>query len=260
MTSVKSPKTLSNNLPKAFGLGNLLRGLSLVLTGGSMMLVALLLLGMWKSGDRFLASLIGWFNSANSQPQIDVRSVVVKQVQDASELTTAIFTMEAVVPTQQNATLGGFVVGTTKLLYVAYGQVRAGVDLSQIKASDIQVQADPSGGRLVIRLPAPKLLDSKIDVSRSQVYDYNRGFLGLGPDAAPTLQTMAQQQALDKIVASACQEGILMKAGDRAKLVVSQLVKIPPYKEVVIEMTPPGACPTAATTPAVAPVPSDARN
>jgi Protein of unknown function (DUF4230) len=258
MTSVKSPKTF----PKTYGIGNLLRGLTLMLTGGSMMLVALLLLGMWKSGDRFMASVMGWFNSANSQPQIDVRSVVVKQVQDASELTTAIFTMEAVVPTQQNATLGGFVLGTTKLLYVAYGQVRAGVDLSQIKASDIQVQGD----RLVVRLPAPKLLDRKIDVARSQVYDYNRGFLGLGPDAAPTLQTMAQQQALDKIVASACQEGILTKAGDRAKLVVSQLVKIPPYKEVVIEMTPPGECQTAAATPAAAtpaaaaPAPSDARN
>ncbi|NJN49328.1 MAG: DUF4230 domain-containing protein, partial [Alkalinema sp. RL_2_19] len=136
--------------------------------------------------------------------------------------------MEAVVPTQQNANLGGFVLGTTKLLYVAYGQVRAGVDLSQIQSTDIQANGD----QLIVRLPAPKLLDSKIDVSRSNVYDYNRGFLGLGPDAAPTLQTLAQQKALERVVDAACKEGILQKANDRAKLVVSQLVKVPPYTTV----------------------------
>jgi hypothetical protein len=93
-------------------------------------------------------------------------------------------------------------------------------------------------------LPAPKLLDSKIDVSRSNVYDYNRGFLGLGPDNAPTLQSLAQQQALEKIVTAACQEGILQRAGDRAKLVVSQLVKLPAYKEVQVEVAAPSACQT----------------
>jgi Protein of unknown function (DUF4230) len=143
-----------------------------------------------------------------------------------------------VVPTQQDANIAGFVVGSTKLLYLAYGQVRAGVDLSQIQATDIQAQGD----RLIIRLPAPKLLDSKIDVSRSNVYDYNRGFLGLGPDAAPTLQTLAQQKALERITSAACNEGILQKANDRAKLVVSQLVKVPPYSTVTVELTPPVAC------------------
>jgi hypothetical protein len=230
---------MQSDLPrKKSGFGSWLKGLSLILTGSSIMLAALIFLGMWKSGDRFLANLMGWFAGPKPEPQVDVRSVVVKQVQDASELTTAIFTMEAVVPTQQDSTMAGFVVGTTKLLYIAYGQVRAGVDLSQINPADIQVQ----GERLLIRLPAPKLLDGKIDVSRSNVYDYNRGFLGLGPDTAPTLQSMAQQKALTKIVESACQEGILQRASDRAKLVVSQLVKVPAYKEVVVEIAPAQAC------------------
>jgi hypothetical protein len=219
--------------------------------GGSMMLGALSLLGVWRSGDAFFNNVRSWFSNGKSEPQVDVRSVVVKQIQDASELTTAVFTMEAVVPTQQDASFGGFVFGTTKLLYVAYGQVRAGVDLSQIQTTDVQAE----GERLLVRLPAPKLLDSKIDVNRSSVYDYNRGLLGLGPDAAPTLQTLAQQQALDHIVNAACQEGILQKANDRAKLVVSQLVKVPPYQTVNVQITPPTACQTAA-----APSPSPASN
>jgi Protein of unknown function (DUF4230) len=241
----------SNLARKSATLGTWVRGLSLIMIGGSMMLAALFLFGAWKSGDRFLASLMGWFGGAKPEPQVDVRSVVVKQVQEASELTTAVFTMEAVVPTQQDASLGGLVVGTTKLLYVAYGQVRAGVDLSQIQPTDVQA----TGTRLTIRLPAAKLLDRKIDVSRSNVYDYNRGFLGLGPDVAPTLQTLAQQQALEKIVTAACQEGILQRAGDRAKLVVGQLVKVPPYQEVIVEMTPPTECQVTTTSPQAVPAP-----
>ncbi|MBE9028790.1 DUF4230 domain-containing protein [filamentous cyanobacterium LEGE 11480] len=213
--------------------------------GGSMMLGGIIFLGVWKTGDQFFSNLLGWFKQGNSTPQVDVRSVVVKQVQDASELTTAIFTMEAIVPTKQDANLGGFVLGTTKLLYVAYGQVRAGVDLSQIKPANIQVQGD----QLNIQLPAPQLLDSKIDVSRSNVYDYNRGFLGLGPDAAPTLQTLAQKKALERIVDAACREGILQKANDRAKLVVSQLVKVPTAKTVTVQLTPPAACQVATPNP-----------
>jgi Protein of unknown function (DUF4230) len=242
----RKPLAQTSRAPKPLSaFGSLMRGLSLIAIGGSMMLGAIVWMGVWKGGDQFFANVLGWFGKAKAEPQIDVRSVVVKQVQDASELTTAIFTMEAVVPTQQDANIAGFVVGSTKLLYLAYGQVRAGVDLSQIQATDIQAQGD----QLIVRLPAPKLLDSKIDVSRSNVYDYNRGFLGLGPDAAPTLQTLAQQKALERITTAACNEGILQKANDRAKLVVSQLVKVPPYATVTVELTPPAGCAIAPPTP-----------
>lgn len=228
----------------ASNFSSILRSLGLITMGGSIMVAAIVLLGMWQSGDQFLSKLLGWFGRANPEPQVDVRSVVVKQIQDASELTTAVFTMEAIVPTKQDANVGGFVLGTTKLLYVAYGQVRAGVDLSQIQPTDIQT----TGNQINIKLPAPQLLDSKIDVNRSNVYDYDRGFLGLGPDAAPTLQSLAQQQALSRITAAACQEGILNRANIRAKLVVSQLVKVPPNQTVNVLLTQPTSCQVSSTT------------
>jgi hypothetical protein len=209
-----------------------------MLSGGSIALGILILWGMGKSGHQFWNNLKTAFVGEPPAPQVDIRSLVIQQVRDASELTTAVFTMEAVVPTQQDAKLGDFVIGTTKLLYVAYGQVRAGVDLSLLTPQDVQIQ----GNQLLIRLPAPQLLDSKIDVSRSRVYDYNRGFLGLGPDTAPGLQSLAQQQALEKIVAAACQESVLERANTQAKLVVSQLIRVPPYQDVLVTTQPPGAC------------------
>lgn len=212
------------------------KNLGLMLTGGVLLISSLTAVGMWRSGDRFFNRVGTLFSNRQPEPKVETRSVVIQQIRDASELTTAVFTMEAVVPTQQDATLGGFVVGTTKLLYIAYGEVRAGVDLSTLTPESVQIV----GETLRLRLPPPRVLDSKIDVTRSQVYDYNRGALGLGPDVAPALQELAQKEALRKIQAAAiCTDKVLQKANDRAKLVVSQLIKVSSVKEVVVETQPP---------------------
>jgi len=223
------------------GGGSVFRTVGWMLTGGVM--VAALLVGMegWRMGDRVFSTVQKLFNPAQPAPKVDVQSVVVQQVQGVSELTTAIFTMQAVVPTSQNATVNGFVIGTTKLLYIAYGEVRAGVDLHSLTAANVQV----TGNSIQIQLPPPQLLDRKIDVSRSNVYDYNRGTFGLGPDVAPELQALAQQEALTKIVEAACTDGVLEKANDRAKLVVTQLVTTAGYQSVTVITQPPqpGTCP-----------------
>ncbi len=159
----------------------LLKSLGLMVTGGAVAAALLVSFGMWRAGDRFFAGFNNLFHIPQPAPKVNVQSVVIQQIRNASELTTAVFTMEAVVPTSQDSTLGGFVLGTTKLLYIAHGQVQAGVDLSKLTTENVQV----SGDRVQIQLPAPSILDSKIDVSRSSVYDYNRGMLGLGPDVAP---------------------------------------------------------------------------
>ncbi len=211
------------------------KNLGLVLTGSLLVVGTMTTVGILRSGDQFFNKVGTLFNNPQPEPKVEARSVVIQQIRDASELTTAVFTMEAVVPTQQDATLGGFVVGTTKLLYIAYGEVRAGVDLSALKTEDVRVVGDT----LKLRLPPPRVLDSKIDINRSKVYDYNRGVLGLGPDAAPVLQELAQKEALKKIEAAAVTDGLLQRANDRAKLVVTQLVKVPGIQEVVIETQPP---------------------
>lgn len=219
----------------------ILPGLVLV-TSGSLLTIALLVLfGIWQSGGRFLENLGQSFTPQPSEPQTDVRSLVVQQVRGASELTTAIMTIETVVPTSQDLKLGGFVIGTTRLLYIAHGEVRAGVDLSQIQPQDVQVQ----GEVITLRLPPPQILDKKIDVTRSGVYDYSRGFLDMGPDVAPELQDLAQKQALIKIAESACSQGLLKQANDRSQLVLSKLLTLTGYSKVLIETQPPrpGSCP-----------------
>ncbi|NJR51983.1 MAG: DUF4230 domain-containing protein [Leptolyngbyaceae cyanobacterium CSU_1_3] len=209
--------------------------LGLMVTGGVLMIAAVTTIGVVRSGDHFLGKVSTLFSNPQPAPKVEARSIVIQQIRDASELTTAVFTMEAVVPTQQDATIGGLVVGRTKLLYIAYGEVRAGVDLSSLTPESVQVV----GETLRLRLPPPQILDSKIDITRSKVYDYNRGVLGLGPDVAPALQELAQKEALQKIQATATADGILQRANDRAKLVVTQMIKVPGIQEVLVETQPP---------------------
>jgi Protein of unknown function (DUF4230) len=203
-----------------------------MLSGGVLSAAALIGFSQWNWGDRLWAMLNSVANPPQPEPKVAVQSIVLQQMREASELTTASFTMQAVVPTEQDASVSGFVIGKTKLLYIAYGEVQAGVDLSQIKPENVQT----SGESIRIQLPAPKILNQKIDVNRSQVYDYNRGFMGLGPDAAPQLQSLAQQEALKKIQAAACEGDLLNHASDRAKLVVSQLLSTAGYKTITVDV------------------------
>lgn len=218
----------------------LVRNLMLMSTGGIVLIALLFGIGMWRSGNRFFEGLTAIFSG--SAPEVEVRSLIVSKVRGASELTTAVFTMEAVVPTRQDRKLGGYTIGSTTLLYIAYGEVRAGVDLKDLKPENVQVV----NNKIQIQLPPPRILDSKIDVNRSSVYDYNRGFLGLGPDTAPQLQTLAQQQTLQKIEAAACQQNLLTQANDRAQLVVEKLLNTAGYKQVEVKTQSPqsGACTT----------------
>ena len=229
----------------------LFKSLSLIVVGGLATAITVGGVAVWRSGDRVFATFNRWLSSTlvnpiqQSTPRVDVQTVVIQQIREMSELTTATFTMQAVVPTSRDTTLAGWVVGKTKLLYIAHGEVKAGVDLSQLSAKDVQV----TNGSMQIQLPPPRVLDSKIDITRSQVYDYDRGLLGLGPDVAPELQSLAQQEALKQVVATACNEGLLQRASDRATLVVTQLLHATGHQQVSVTTQPPTpeTCATAST-------------
>jgi hypothetical protein len=227
--------------PSTFGIASgLLKNLMLMSTGGFMLIALLFGIGMWRSGSRFIEGINAVFNAPPPKPEVDVRSLIVSQVRGASELTTAVFTMEAVVPTRQERKVAGYTIGSTTLMYIAYGEVRAGVDLKDLTPNNVKIVNDT----IELQLPPPRILDSKIDVNRSKVYDYDRGFLGLGPDTAPQLQSLAQQETLKKIREAACQQNLLAQANDRAALTVEKLLNTAGYKQVEIktQSPPPGAC------------------
>ena len=202
-------------------------------TGSISLIMLVFFVGIWQTSDRLLNKVESFLHPQPVKPQVDIPTLVVKQIKGVEELTTTVYTMETTVPTSAERKLGDFVLATTQLLYIGHGEVRAGIDLSQITTEDVEV----SDNKVVINLPPPQILDSKIDVNHSRVYDYNRGFLNLGPDVAPELQTLAQQHTLAKIVNTACQEGILNRANEKAKDSIAQLLATTGYNQVEIKTT-----------------------
>ena len=188
-------------------------------TGSGLIALLAVLLTFHKISDRAFSTVENLFQPRSTKLQVTDSALLLEQIQSMQELTTTIYRMETIVPTSAKRTLGqDWTIATTKLLYLARGEVRAGIDLSQITKEDVFVSQD----KIAIVIPAAEIIDSKIDIDNSQVYHYDRGFLNLGPDVAPQLQTVAQQKTLDKIVANACNEGILDTANEKAQTAIAQ--------------------------------------
>lgn len=243
--SLMSPQrqsTLSaEGKPRSNPILSTLKFLLFASASGISVVACLILFGMWRTGARFSQMVEAMVSvPSTDEPRVEVASVVVEQIRGASELTTAVFAMEAIVPVEQDRRVGNFTVGTTRLLYIAHGEVRAGVDLDKLSSDRIQIDDKT----ITVRLPAPEILDSKIDIEQSQVYDYDRGFFNAGPDAAIALQSFAQQEALDKIRTSACEKEILDRANERAELTVTQLLMSAGYQQVSVKTSAPnpGSC------------------
>lgn len=210
---------------------------------GITLTMAIATIGIWQG----LRTIAPWTRISNGEAKAEISTLVVQQIRGVSELTTTVFAMETVVPTSQERQWGDFVLGRTDLLYIGYGEVRAGIDLAQMDENNIQQR----GEKLIVTLPPPQILDQKIDVERSRIYQYDRGFLNLGPDTAPELQDLAQRQTLAKITAAACDQGILDQANERAETAVGSLLKGTGYKEVEIKTTIPGTCGPSTPSPKI---------
>ncbi len=207
---------------------SIFRSLNTIGQTGITILILLVCLSVLQIGNQVVTRIDGWL--APAIPQVQNTSLIINQIRSVSELTTSIFVMETVVPTSQERKVGDFVVGETKLLYIAHGEVRAGINLDKLTHKGVKVD----GERIKIELPPAEILDTKIDVNNSGVYDYDRGLFNLGPDVAPQLQTLAQKETIGKIVKAACQRGILEEANKKAELVITQLLTTAGYEKVEV--------------------------
>jgi hypothetical protein len=211
----------------------LLRNFLLVGTGSIVLTILLLVITLQTRISSFFSGIVKVLQPSVSSARVEPSSLVLRQIRSVSELTTAIFVMEAVVPTSQDFKLGDVAIATTKLLYIGRGEVKAGINLNDLKEENIVVK----GKEIQVNLPASKILDSKIDINNSRVYDYNRGLLNLGPDVAPDLQSLAQRETLRKIVNTACQEGILTQAEEKARTAIAQLLITTGYEKVEVKIS-----------------------
>lgn len=92
-----------------------------------------------------------------------------------------------------------------KYQYEAVFTLTAGIDMSQIKDSDIQA----NGTSVTIHLPTPQILSNELDLARSGVVNHDEQLLS-GLSKNPNLLTLMQEQARKDIVTQVLEQGQLI--------------------------------------------------
>ena len=124
-----------------------------------------------------------------------------------------------------------------KLLFVAHGEVIAGIDLEKLQLNDVQLE----GKAVTIKLPAAEILSARLDNDKSYVYDRQTGLLTRQDEE---LETRARQAAEQQIYKTAIDDGILKQAQTNAEGYLDRLIRSLGYSEVIFK----GPEPTAEKT------------
>jgi hypothetical protein len=165
---------------------------------------------------------------------------VVQQVRSLSRLETAQYTIEKVITAETGQGALAALFGD-RLIFVAHGQVIAGVDLSKLRGGDVVVSP---AGEVTIIVPAAEIFVTSLDNNKSYVYDRQTGLLTKGDQ---NLETQARQVAQQQIEQGALEDGILKLAQDNAASYLERLLRSLGFTSVVFVQ----ATPEAAGTPAL---------
>ncbi len=150
---------------------------------------------------------------------------VVRQVQRLSKLETSRYTLEKILDAERTRQYVPSFLAGEKIIFVAHGQVVAGIDLSQISEEDITV----TGDSISMRLPEPEILYSRIDNEKSYVYERETGILS---DPDKDLEGQIRAEAERQIRDSAMEDGILDEAQAGAKQTLEALFRSMGYTDV----------------------------
>lgn len=195
---------------------------------------ALLGLGALQTG---LDRLTGWVPRFPGLPLITPTVIiqaqgpsVVEQIQALSRLETSRYAIEKVLTGEATGVLP--ILTHDKILFVAHGDVVAGVDLGKLTEDDVRVVS----GTVTIRLPPAEILSASLDNSKSYVYNRDTGLLGR-PD--PNLESQIRQEAEKQIRQAALEDGILARADENARTTLRTLLHGLKYETVIFETQPP---------------------
>jgi len=147
-----------------------------------------------------------WLGIGSTQRVLGT-ATVLQQVQTLSELITVKYVMEKVVIFEDVKWYPG---GDNRVLLVAHGIVKAGVDLKQIEPGDVSV----TGRSISLRLPSARITDAYLDDKETRVIERTTGILRLFDK---DLEQTARKIAVGDIHRAAREAGILKDAEDRAR-------------------------------------------
>lgn len=150
---------------------------------------------------------------SNTTPKIQNTTTLLKEVQTLSQLVTVKYVLEKVVILEDVKWYG-----ENRVLMVAHGVVKAGVDLQKLTPQDLQVE----GNKVRLKLPHAAITDVYLDEQKTQVIENSTGLLRTFDK---TLEQNARRQALMDMRVAARSNGIHQDAESRARLQLTELFR-----------------------------------
>jgi hypothetical protein len=130
---------------------------------------------------------------------------LLKEVQTLSQFVTVKYSLEKVVEFDDAKWYG-----ESRVLLVAHGVVKAGLDLGQLAPGDIRI----SGKKISLTLPRARITDVYLDDRQTQIVDHTTGILRVFDK---DLEQNARRQAVDELRLAASQNGILTEAAEKGQ-------------------------------------------
>lgn len=164
--------------------------------------------------------LIGYIWISRPKPassDTPIQNLVIEQIQGISELTSAIVNTEQIV--EKDEANSGFLWHNRKVLYVAKGKIRIGINLNEISEDSVSVQ----GQTISLLLPPLRVLESELDSEKSYVYSVDTGLLPATQDILSLIRK-AQLKAKTQITEAACSDWVIEAANDRIRKTVDQIL------------------------------------
>ncbi len=187
--------------------------LLLILTGFGVFLLG----GLWLG-----VTLQGLTNRA--RPPF-TSATVLRQVQTLSQLVTVKYVMEKVVMYEDVKWYPG---GENRVLMIAHGIVKAGVDLQRLESGDVRL----SGSTVRVRLPRAQITDCYLDENQTQVVERTTGLLRAFDK---NLEQTTRKIAVDDIQRAARYAGILKDADERARAQIKEFFQLAGYTVEFVE-------------------------
>lgn len=165
---------------------------------------------------------------------------VITQIRQMGRFETVSYTLEKVIPYDQDANSFWHFLGDHTKLFVVHGEVIAGFDLTKLSKKDMQIQETTK--TISINLPAPQILETILDEEKTQVYESNTGLYGIwneGLDANTEVQILGA--AKRSLRDDACKGNILQQASESARQELSSFLISVGFQHVTITI-PDGTC------------------
>lgn len=163
---------------------------------------------------------VGRLFAPSAGPRPVNTAAILTQVQGLSQWVTVKYVLEKVVVMEDVK-----LYGENRVLLVAHGVVKAGVDLDRLQPEDLSVNKR----KVVVRLPPATLTDAYLDEEQTQVLEHSTGLLRRFDK---DLQQAARREGLDSIRRAARASGILDDARTRAQQMLTHLFRQMGYEEI----------------------------